>query len=128
MLARRGVRGSKIRKRQWMRRVVLRTTFNLDEIARGAQGDLVIYGHYNKVKAVVSYQHVSNYSFTHVVLRHGVVSTVSCYGECCRKVLTDVLHAIKETSKGRLYLLKEDYLRRFAAFVEDKLRSWYYEN
>ena len=123
MLARRGVRGSKNRKRQWMRRVVLRTTFSLDEITRGVQGDLVICGHYNEVKAVVSYQYVSNYSFTHVVLRHNGVSTTSYDGECCRKVLVDVLRVVKETSKGRLYLLKEDYLRRFAAFVEDKLRS-----
>ena len=50
----------RVRKRQWMRRVVLRATFNLDEVTRGVQGDLVICGHYNKDKAVVSYQHVSN--------------------------------------------------------------------
>jgi len=123
MLARRGVRGSKNRKRQWIRRVVLRTTFNLDEIARGAQGDLVIYGHYNKVKAVISYQRVSNYNFTHVVLRYGSISTASYSGECCKKVLADVLRVVKETSKGRLYLLKEDYLHHFTDFVEDKLRS-----
>lgn len=113
----------RVRKRQWMRRVVLRATFNLDEVTRGVQGDLVICGHYNKVKAVVSYQHVSNYDFAHVVLQHGGVSTASYYGECCRKVLTDVLRAIKETSKGRLYLLKEDYLRRFVITAEGWIKS-----
>jgi len=97
--------------------------FSLDEITRGAQGDLVIYGHYNEVKVVVSYQHVSNYSFTYVVLRRSGVSTTSYDGECCRKVLVGVLCVVKETSKGRLYLLKEDYLRLFAVFVEDKLGS-----
>jgi len=119
----RAERSIRARKRQWMRRVVLRATFNLDEVTRGVQGDLVIYGHYNKVKAVVSYQHVSNYDFAHVVLQHDDVSTASYYGECCRKVLADVLHVIKETSKGRLYLLKEDYLRRFVITVEKWIKN-----
>lgn len=116
-------RAARVRKRQWMRRVVLRTPFNLDEVTRGVQGDLVIYGCYNKVKAIVSYQHVSNYDFAYVVLQHDGVSTTSYFGECCRKVLADVLRAIKETSKGRLYLLKEDYVRRFVIIVEKWIKD-----
>lgn len=120
----RAKRAFKIRKRCWMRRVVLRATvFNLDKVIRGAQGDLEIHGHYDAVKVVVSYQRILNCEFVHVVLQHDGVLTTSYRGECKKKVLVDVFHVMKESNKGRLYLLKEEYLRRFVITVEKWMKD-----
>jgi len=106
-----------------MRRVALRTTFNLDEVTKVRRG-LVIYGHYSEVKVVVNYQHLSNYDFAQVVLRFGSISTTSYFGKCHKKVLVDVLHTVRKTSEGRLYLLRENYLRRFVVTIGRWMEEW----
>ena len=107
-----------------MRGVALRATFNLEGVTKGEHGELIVRGRYGAVGVVVSYQHVSSYDFTYVTLHHGGISTASYFGKCCRKVLADVLRAVKETSEGRLWLLKDDYLQRFVVTISRQMEEW----
>jgi len=111
---------NKSHKRQWMRRVAFRSTFKLDDVAKGVTGDLVIRGHYSDVEVTTSYQYHSGLSFACVTLHHDDVTASMVHGRCYEKVLVDIFHAVL-TSRGRLWRLKEDCLRHFVDAIGEKV-------